>query len=339
MTSKLGKKWRVLGVVGAVFVPSLVVAALSVPFTFKAGDAIKADEVNANFEALRGRLDALTGGPRTRDVVGTLTLPGVLTDAPIRSFSQAIDIPIVLGPGTGGGFAKPTLSDVQVVRDAGDGTPPLDLILNQQKHLATADIVVGNLSVHLSDVVVSRVTVSGVQAGHAQETISLYFSTIDWTWKEGKEAAKTISFDRIKGSGAGGTSLPPSLAYFAPGVAPSADYVPITGYSHDIGCTPSPCKVQHSSIIVQKPSGADTLDTLGVALTTKHTAALDITWFTTATTASHSLTLADVQVSNVTLSTNDDGTLSESDGFAYSTIKWAAGKVQTGWDLNKNSAL
>lgn len=339
MTSKLEKKWRVLGVLGAVFVPSLVVAALSVPFTFKAGDAIKADEVNANFEALRGRLDALTGGPRTRTVVGSLTLPGALTAAPIRSFSQSIDIPITLGPGTGGGFAKPTFSDIQVVRDAGDGTPPLDLLVNDQKHLATADIVIGNLSVHLKDVVVSRVTVGGVQAGHAQETISLYFSTVDWTWQEGKEPAKTVSWDRLKNTGGGGTSLPPSLAYFAPGVAASADYVPITSYSHDMGCTPSPCKVAHSSIIVQKTAGADTVDTLGVAATTKHTSALDITWFTSGTTASHSLTLADVQVSNVTLSTSDDGTLTESDGFAYSTIKWTAGKVQTGWDLNKSSAL
>ena len=336
--NNLEKKWRVLGIVGALCVPAIVTAALSVPFSFKPGDPIKADQVNANFEALRASLDALNGGQHVQAVLGTLTLPGVVTAAPIRGFAQSLDIPIAQA-GAGQGTGKPALSDVQVVRDAGEGTPPLDLLLNQQKHLATADIVIGNLSVHLSDVLVSRVTVSGVQAGRAQEAITLTFSAEQWTWQEGKAAAKVVSFDRTKAVADGTGALPASYAYFAPGVPATTDYVPITGYNHDMGCATPPCKVSHSSLSVQKLASAETLDALSVGLMSKRTQALDITWFTAAGSASHSVSLTDIAVSNVSLSSNADGTLTENDGFAYSSISWTAGKVQTGWDLTKGSAL
>ncbi len=338
MSMKIGKKWRVLGIVGALCVPALVTAALSVPFSFKAGDPIKADQVNANFEALRSSLDALNNGQHVRAVVGTLTLPGVLTNAPIRGFTQAIDVPVV-AVGSGQGNSKPTLSDVQVVRDAGDGTPPLDLVLNQQKRLATADIVMGSLSVHLTSVLVTRVAVAGVQAGRAQETIGLYFDAAEWTWQEGKAAAKVVSFDRTKGIASGAGALPASFAYFAPGVPATAGYVPILSYSHEMGCATPPCKVAHGTLSVQKPVGPETLDALGTAAMTKHTPALDLTWFTAADTASHSVTLTDLVVANVSLSVADDGTLNESESFAYSTISWQAGKAQTGWDVTKGAAL
>jgi type VI protein secretion system component Hcp len=309
---------------------------LSLPFSFKSGDPIKAAEVNANFEALRSRLDALSGGTPTREVVGTLTLPGVVTAGPIRSFAQSISVPAA--PAGGGGSPKPVFSDVQVVRDAGDGTPPLDLVLNQQKHLATADIVVGSLSVHLTGVFVSRVAVSGAQAGRAQETVSLYFDSIQWTWQVAKEPAKVISFDRLKGVGGGGT-LPPSFAYFPPGVPVDAAYVPISGYGHEMACATPPCKVAHGELSMQKLVGTETLDALGNAATGKHTQALDLTWFTSATAVSHSVSLTDVLVTKISLSTNDDGSLGETDGFGYSTITWVAGKTQAGWDVVKGTAL
>lgn len=339
MTSVKANQWRVLGVVGAVFVPSLVVAALSLPHTFKAGDPIKADEVNANFEALRARLDTLAGGPRTRAVVGTLTLPGTLASAPIRSFAQSLETPVIPGAGTGSGSGKTVVSDVQVVRDVGTGSPSLALLLNQQKHVSGADIVLGNLSVHLDDVLITSVSVGGVQAGYAQETITLSYSSVKWTWQEGTEPAKEVGFDRTKGPTSGAGSLPTAFAYFAPGVAAVPEYVPITGYTQDMACAPAPCKPAHSSVVVQGLVGASAIDILGVATTGKHTATVGITWYTSATSASHSLTLDDVLVSSFNLSTNDDGTLSESAGFAYSRISWKAGNAQTGWDVTKGTSL
>lgn len=338
MTQSIAKKWRVLGVVGALCVPALVTAALSVPYSFKAGDPIKASQVNANFEALRAQLDALSSGTPPRQVVGTLTLPGVISAGPIRGFSVAVDVPFVAG-GSGQGTGKPALSEVQVVRDAGADTPPLDLLLNQQKHVATADIVLGNLTVHLSDVLVGRVSVSGAQEGYAQEAISLFFSSIQWTWQVAKGTPTVVTFDVAKAVASGGGTPPASLAYFPPGVAADTSYVPITGYSHDMGCATPPCKVAHGALTVQRLVSAETLDILGTALTSKHTPKIDLTWFTSATAASHSISLTEFLISHVAITANDDGTLSESDSFNYSTISWTAGKVQTGWDAVKGAAL
>ncbi|MET0790167.1 MAG: type VI secretion system tube protein Hcp [Polyangiaceae bacterium] len=338
MTPMIAKKWRILGVLGALCVPALVSAALSLPFSFKAGDPIKASQVNANFEALRAQLDALTAGAPPRQLLGTFTLEGILSAAPIRGFTQSIDVPVV-AVGAGQGSAKPVLSNVQIIRDAGDGTPPLDLLLNQQKHAPSADIVLGNLSVHLSDVIVQRVTVGGVQAGRAQETISLNFESIEWTWKSGKDPAKVVSFDLVKGTGTAATTLPASFAYSPPGVALDESYVPITSYDQDMGCATPQCKVTHSALSVQKLAGAESLDLLGTSLSNKRTQKLNVTWFSSATAITHSIDITDFVVSHVTLSSNDDGTLGETDSFSYATISWSAGKAKTGWDLTKNTSL
>ena len=90
--------------------PALVTAALSLPYSFKAGDPIKSAEVNANFEALRARLDAVTGGPLARATVGTFTLDGVLTAVPIHGFTQSMSVSAVAA-GAGAGSPKPVLSD------------------------------------------------------------------------------------------------------------------------------------------------------------------------------------------------------------------------------------
>ena len=59
-----------VGVIGALSLPTLAVAALSIPHSFHAGDVISAQEMNENFavlkaevESLQARLDALEAPP------------------------------------------------------------------------------------------------------------------------------------------------------------------------------------------------------------------------------------------------------------------------------------
>jgi hypothetical protein len=53
------KRWRWLGVAGALFVPAVAVAAVTLPFTFTPGTPVRASEVNANFAALKEAVDVL----------------------------------------------------------------------------------------------------------------------------------------------------------------------------------------------------------------------------------------------------------------------------------------
>lgn len=53
------QKYRVQGIALGLLMPSLVVAALELPHTFKSGEVISASEMNENFEALREKIEAL----------------------------------------------------------------------------------------------------------------------------------------------------------------------------------------------------------------------------------------------------------------------------------------
>ncbi len=66
---KEAKSWRWLGVVGALLLPALAVAAVGIPNTFSAGDVISASEMNENFDAVKAKMDELeaklAGVPRS----------------------------------------------------------------------------------------------------------------------------------------------------------------------------------------------------------------------------------------------------------------------------------
>jgi len=53
------KIMRWLGVGGALLVPALAVAALNIPNTFAAGDPVSAAEMNANFDAVKAKVEEL----------------------------------------------------------------------------------------------------------------------------------------------------------------------------------------------------------------------------------------------------------------------------------------
>src|ERR1700759_3016778 len=111
---QMRKNWRWLVAAAAVFVPGIVTGALSLPYTFSAGQPIRAAEVNANFEALRARLDALGSAATPAAPVGTLTLGSLLAAVPIRKFAQTAS---VTWPHAAGASPKPVLSDITIVHD------------------------------------------------------------------------------------------------------------------------------------------------------------------------------------------------------------------------------
>jgi hypothetical protein len=51
--------WRWLIALAAVFVPAVAAGALTLPYTFTSGTAIRAAEMNANFGAVKAQVDAL----------------------------------------------------------------------------------------------------------------------------------------------------------------------------------------------------------------------------------------------------------------------------------------
>ena len=54
-----------------------------------------------------------------------------------------------------------------------------------------------------------------------------------------------------------------------------------------------------------------------------------LAWFQTAGTSSNTIQLSNASVVGVALTTNDDGTFTESVDFGYGQITWAAGAQQT----------
>jgi type VI protein secretion system component Hcp len=334
MTFRIQKKWRWLVALGAVFVPGIVSGALTLPFTFTAGKPIRASEVNANFEALRSQLDALSG-TAARPTVGTLTIAGVVTAVPIRKFAQSVTVPFVAGGASG----KPSLSDVQVVFDSGSGTPQLNLALDENKQLTSADIALGNFSLHLTGVVVDHVTVSAPQADLAQQTVSLSYAAVDWSWQVGTGPKKIVSFNRQSNTGGSRAVTSFAYGYFAAGVPADAAYFPITGYTHDVACAGGSAKCVQGPLTVQKTFGSETLDELGVATAGATALSADLEWFSAAGVASNSLQIGNAVVVDVELSTKDDGTFSESVGFDYGQITWkaSAGASVASWDVAKNA--
>jgi type VI protein secretion system component Hcp len=325
MTFRIQKKWHWLVALGAVFVPGIVTGALSLPFTFSAGQPIRASEVNANFEALRAQLAALSGPPAL-PAVGTLTVAGVVTQVPIHKFTQSVSV-----PSTGvGASAKPSLSDIQVTLDVGSSAPLVNFAVSQSKVNTSADIALGNFSLHLTSVVLDHVTVGPARGGVAQQTLSLSYKTVDWSWQVGTNPQKVVSYDVGAGTGGGSTVKSFSYGYFAPAVTPDATFLPISGYTHDINCPPT-AKCIPGAFSVQKSIDTDTLDALGLATSNAGNLSVDVEWFLVAGTASNSVQLTHALIVGVELSTGDDGSLSQSVDFNYGQITWKAGTQVESW--------
>jgi type VI protein secretion system component Hcp len=334
MTFRMRQSWRWLVALGAMLVPAVVTGALELPFTFEAGNAIKASEVNANFQALAAKIDAASVGA-PNPVVGTLTIAGVLTDAEIRKFSQSIDV--AWSPGSV--LGKPQLSRIVIERDLGEGTPGINRNLCLSKALATASIVLGNLTIDLTQVSIVDSSLATPRGGAVQETIALAYNALTYTWRDTNEPERAVTYDIAKSVGGSNATQAFVFGYFPAGVAPADGYTPITSAEHQIGCATAGCKPQHAPLSLSKQFEVGTLDTLGLVLSGKSGSSVDVDFFADADTVSNGVQLDGVVVTGVELSTDASGALNEKASFGYQTINWVAGNVSHGWDVVANKEL
>lgn len=331
MTFRIQKSWRWLVAATAVFVPGIVSGALALPFTFSAGTAIKAADVNANFEALRARLDAISvPGTGLPPVVGTLTIPGVLSGVSIRKFSQSI-----LGNTAtlGGGATAPVLSLVEVTRDLGTGTPQVVSALNQGQVQKLVTIVMGNLTVKLNNAVVLGLKTAPALGGHPQEVIAFNFGSIEWDYTPPGKPTQAVTYDRIARTGGGNPRTNIKYAAAAPGVTVDATFIPVTDFTQSNSCpagsttigTTCSGKLSFGVVNVQKPMGPEVTDELARLLSNAVVPSADLQWFSAATTVNNRILLTNATVTALNLTSNDDGSFSESLDLQWQKAQFEAG--------------
>jgi type VI protein secretion system component Hcp len=329
MKFRIDGQWRWLVAVGGILVPGIVFGAFSVPHQFEAGTPIKASEMNANFEAIAAKLDE-SAEPPSAPVIGTLTLQGVASALPITKLTQSINV--TWTPGTAP--SKPKLSEIVVQRPAGAGTPGLNSAAVQGRSLATASIELGDLTIELSTVRLTGVAVSDARGGLPQEAINLTFGAISWTWDDGASAVRTVEFDVQNGASGAGTIDAFAFGYFPPGVAQDDAYQPISGYRHQVACaTPAAgCKPIHGPLVMSKLVSAETLGELGSVLAARP-AGVTLDWFADDSTVNHGVELEGGLITELAITTGDDGSLNEAIGFTYPRITWRAGNTSANWDV------
>jgi type VI protein secretion system component Hcp len=329
MKFRIDGQWRWLVAVGGILVPGIVFGAFSVPHQFEAGTPIKASEVNANFEAIAAKLDE-AAEPPSAPVIGTLSLAGVASALPITKLTQSINVTWTPGLTP----SKPKLSEIVVQRPAGTGTADINSAAVQGRSLATASIVLGDLTIDLSAVRLTGVSVSDARGGLPQEAIALTFGAISWTWDDGVSAVRTVEFDVQSGAVGAGTVDAFAFGYFPPGVAQDDGYQAISNYRHQVACaTPAAgCKPLHGPLVIRKLVSAATLGELGAVLSA-HAASVTLDWFADDATVNHGVELEGSLITELAITTGDDGSLNEAVGFTYPRITWKAGDTVANWDV------
>lgn len=343
MTFENTKKWRWLGVLGAVFVPAIVVASVNVPFTFTSGTPIRASEMNANIQALKTAIDG--EGAVAPAAMGTLTLAGFSETLSVRRFGH--NLAIVVDTSSGSGIGRAQVDDIEVSFALGNTSPQLNQLVNQGQHLQQANLAFGNLLIRLENVQITGLTVDGIVDGVPLQKARIGFSLIEWTWQPAGQPSRTVFYNRSTNQGGGGGGTTPRYAYFGPGVTPDPNFIGITGYFSEqlnggSGSTGgSTGRTEHSPLRMTKTAiGAHLLDDLGLVTRGAHVQTAEVQWQRAGTGGvmqiQHELDMEDVQVTEVKMSTAPNGDLTESLGLTYSRIRWTVGSSMAGWDVAGN---
>jgi type VI protein secretion system component Hcp len=329
MSLRKTNSWKWLVALGAIFVPGLVSGALTLPYSFTSGQPIRAAEVNANFEALRSRIDSIQG-TSIPSSIGTMNIAGMVSAVPIRKINFAISTP------TAG--ARAVFSDIEVVRDMGTGTPPLFTAVNAGTNINSADITIGSLKIALTGVAVTKLGEAGGDAALPLETIGLTYKTITLTFTPPGGAAKSVNWDRAASTGsAPGTNL--NYGYFGPGVTPTA-LVPILGYSHLVtraGGTSGgagTAKSVNGPIAIERGISSESLDEIGAAWSNKRVATINLSWYASGTTATEQLQLTDSAITLYSMGTRADGTVTTKVEYSYNKINQTVGQQTASWNVS-----
>jgi len=285
-------------------------------------------------------------------VVGVLSL-GDLDAVPIRSFRQAVRTVASMG---GGGAARPTFEPIELVRDAGFGSPGLSLQVARGLLTDEAEIVLagGDFAIKLEDVFITEVGVNDIQDGVPLERIGLSFGKVTWEWSGD---GPTVEFEwDVRANTGGSVSIDPVFVSFGPGVSPGdyAGEIPFKELQTGLGAVPpsgggGAGRAVFAPLTLVTTPEKEIVSHFGSVASGALSPSVSA-HFTALNTDGDAIDrlrydLEHVRTEAVELVTNPDGSLSESISFDYGSIVWTAeslsgGAEQSGgWDVRANAPL
>ncbi len=279
--------------------------------------------------------------------IGSITIHNsdgdLVTDAPILTFAQRVDVPTDPTVGSGGATGVPVLSSILIGRYSDYQSPVLTFLTAQGQSVATAKIVLANgaLEIALTNVLVGQVGTDSTQNGTPIEKLSLSFRKITWTYTtqnpDGSQGASVVaSYDVMTQEGTGG-GFTPKFVFLAPGVpqAPFADQTPFSNLALQLtkpasapGSGGGTGSVTFSPVTLTTPISAQTVGQLGTALKEEPNASVVMAHFTALSQDGVSYydrmryELTNTLILSVAIDTTPTGTLQETLGFDFRKIKW-----------------
>jgi type VI secretion system Hcp family effector len=275
-----------------------------------------------------------------------------VTDVPVLSFSQRVDVASSIHAGTGAGPGVATVSPIQITRYSDTASPNVSLAAAQGTVIPTATIMllpydIGGptlqhaLSITLTDVIVSQVASDATTQNNIPlEKLSLSFGKIKWEYTprtdDGTTAPSTITTYDVTSKGVEGNyGYYPTFVNFAPNVSHfhfenetpfSSLAVQLTNSATGhAGTGAGPGSISPLSLVV--PVFGDTFGEFGSAL--KGTSVPLVTAHFLVSGAGTPFDrlryqMTNAQVVSVAIVTTSTGSLQETVGFDFIKIKWEA---------------
>jgi type VI secretion system Hcp family effector len=192
-------------------------------------------------------------------IIGNMSLGSYVSNAAIRAFSQKAEVPT--DPVSGGGTGTPTLSNIQISRDADTASPLVALAATGTQLIPTAQVVLANgaLTINLESVLVLQSGTNLTQDGAPIEQLSLTFRKITWTYNSGATST-TLTYDTSTHDVSGGAQMTPDYVAFGANVPPSSrpDQIQLSQFTFGtiIPCTtPGSCSGTASFVSPSITSG------------------------------------------------------------------------------------
>ena len=270
-------------------------------------------------------------------VIGSMSFGTLVTSAPIRTFSQRVDVPWGLSGPTG----QAQLSAIQISRDTDVSSPNLALIAANQQATSTAQIVLagGALTIGLTNVILTQFSTDSTQDGAPIEQLTLIFTKETWSY-----GSSTVTYDpSSENGGSGGGPVGPKFVFFGQGVDPSS-FSSETPFSKLVMSLTSPTgtgpgsglagNTVFSPLTLVTGVSVQTLSELGAAL--RQTTTQAVTAHFTALDNNNAIVdrmrydMQNVQVSTVAIDTAPNGTLQDTVGFQPAKITWTAQSLTGG---------